>query len=97
VNLASSLSQWIRRSTEKPDEAFAHLLLAAREDRELRESLLVLLRAPRAQRQALIDEALEAMARRGETPGSRIAFAALATDAGAEAALRALESSFTTR
>lgn len=83
----------VLRGAREPDapEAVARLLLAAREDEALRKRLLFILRAPKLQRESLVNTALHEMALRGESKEDRRAFAALGTDEGARAALALLE------
>jgi hypothetical protein len=71
-------------------ELFASLLIAAREDPQLREQVLHLSGFPRLQRQSLVNTALHEMALRGEAADARAAFAILATDEGARAAAKFL-------
>lgn len=75
-----------------PSSELTTLLLAAREDTAFHRQLLFLLRAPSLQRQSLVNTALHEMTLRGEPKGARTAFALLATDKGAQAALEFLAS-----
>jgi hypothetical protein len=73
-------------------EEIARLLIAAREDEAFGQRVRFLLRLPGPQRTSLVNTALHEMTLRGEPQSLREAFAVLATDTGAAAALRALDS-----
>jgi len=75
-----------------PPEGAARLLIAAREDEAFGQRVRFLLRLPGPQRTSLVNTALHEMTLRGEPQSLREAFAVLATDTGAAAALRALDS-----
>ncbi|HVU35926.1 MAG TPA: hypothetical protein VHE61_20970 [Opitutaceae bacterium] len=72
-------------------DALAALILAARDDREFRARLLVLLRLPGAQREPLIRTAVDEMRLRGEPADAQCAFRRLSTDEGARIARELLE------
>ncbi len=78
------------RPPTDPGPALTTLLLATRDDAVFRRQLLFLLRAPSLQRQSLVNTAIHEMTLRGEPPAARAAFALLATDEGAKAALEFL-------
>lgn len=69
----------------------AALLMAAREDTAFKARLLAVLRLPLAQREPLVRTAVDEMRLRGEPAETQLAFATLATEEGARAALRFLE------
>lgn len=75
---------------DDPHEALARLVRAAEEDEAFRRNLLLLLRAPAAQRESMVNTALHEMVLRGEPKSARAAFAMLATPEGASAALAIL-------
>lgn len=60
----------------------ARLLLESRQDANLRAQVLFLLKLPPAQRESLVNSALQEMALRGEPADVRAAFAVLATAEG---------------
>lgn len=74
-------------------EALSCLLRAADDDAELRDTLLVLLRLPSAQRSSLVHTSVEQMTLRGEPAAIRTAFLLLATDEATAVALRYLSRS----
>lgn len=69
----------------------ARLLLESRQDANLRAQVLFLLKLPPAQRESLVNSALQEMALRGEPADVRAAFAVLATAEGAARARCELE------
>lgn len=81
-----------RLQAEDSGEVLARLLLAAQEDAAFRQRILSLLKVPVVQRESLINTAVHEMRLRGESPAACAAFATLATDSGAEIALRVLQS-----
>lgn len=87
----SKLARLVTRSTRDPRDSLAALVVAAKEDEALRRQLLALLRAPALQRASILNTALHEMELRGEPAAARAAFAVLIDDAGATAALQALE------
>ena len=86
----ATLRKWFHLREEEPQDVIARLLLAAKEDDAFRQRILFLLQAPTAQRQSLVNSALHEMSLRGEPQSVRTAFAVLATDEGARAALHVL-------
>jgi hypothetical protein len=86
----SHVRKFLLLEDESPSDVIARLLLAAKEDKAFRDRIRFLLRAPSAQRQSLVNSALHEMTLRGEPQNVRTAFALLATDEGAETALRVL-------
>jgi hypothetical protein len=81
-----------KKRAADPGHELTTLLLAARDDAAFRRQLLFLLRAPSLQRQSLVNTAIHEMTLRDEPREARAAFALLATDAGAKAALEVLAS-----
>ena len=90
MSLLSKLRRLISSPAGDYREEIALLLLAAREDEAFGQRVRLLLSLPGPQRTALATTALHEMALRGEPPSLREAFAILATDGGAAAALRVL-------
>jgi hypothetical protein len=90
MSFLSHVRNLIRAKDDSPTDVVAQLLLAAKEDNAFRNRILVLLRSPQTQRQSLINSALHEMALRGEPENIRAGFALLATDEGAQTALRVL-------
>jgi hypothetical protein len=90
VKLFSKLAGLFRGHHDDHREVIAQLVLAAREDEALQRRIEFVLQLPTVQRQSIINTALHEMELRGESNGVREGFAALATDAGAEIALRAV-------
>jgi len=89
--LLPKLRRWFSGPAVDYREAIALLLLAAREDEAFGRQVRFLLSLPAAQRISLVNTALHEMNLRGESQSLREAFAVLATDNGAAAALRALD------
>jgi len=71
-------------------DLLASLVLAAKEDSLFRKRVLAVLRLPQVHREPLIRTAIEQMRLHGEPIAAQQAFALLATEDGAAAALRAL-------
>ncbi len=90
MSLFPRLRRWFSGPAGDYREEIARLLLAAREDEAFGRQVRNLLSLPGPQRTALVNTALHEMALRGEPPSLREAFAILATDEGAAAALRVL-------
>ena len=89
------LSDWMRRffrpgNRDAANEALVTLLLAAREDENLRKKISSLIRLPDVQRDSLVISAVDEMKLKGEPPEICGAFAILPTSDGAAAAQKAL-------
>ena len=80
-----------RKSETSTRDALAELVLAAREDMEFKKRVLFVLHLPKAQRESLVNSAVEEMSLRGESVAVRAAFLSLATEKGAEVAARLIE------
>jgi len=91
MNRLSIFFSAISHHNQSPADAFAVLLVAAKEDDEFRRRLEFLLRLPALQRASLVNTGLHEMEVRGESASARAAFAVLATEDGAAIAMRALE------
>ncbi len=76
---------------ERAVDLIADLLLAQKEDEQLRRRILFLARLPVFQRESLGNTGLQEMKFRGEPAEMRAAFSVLATEPGAALVIRALE------
>ena len=81
----------LREKNANTKDALAELVLAARDDSEFKKRVLFVLHLPKAQRESLVNSAVEEMSLRGESVAVRAAFLSLATEEGAEVAARLIE------
>ncbi|MCF3648205.1 hypothetical protein [Synoicihabitans lomoniglobus] len=93
--LSQILNDYTRKQTassahDTAGEAFATLLLAARDDDALRQQILTLVRMPELQRTTLVRSAIREMKTNQESEEFRAAFALLSTPQAAAAAEAAL-------
>ena len=92
MNLIPQALALLTQKEEEPGDVITSLLLAAKNNPELRQQLVFLLSAASVHRQSLINTALHQMERQGEPRSVRAAFALLASDEGAKTALNVLRS-----
>ncbi|WP_221032063.1 hypothetical protein [Actomonas aquatica] len=94
ASVLTKLKQWLFPPSDDTLDALTTLLTAARDDRSLRAQVLMLVRLPDGQREAIVNSAVEEMRLKGEPADIRAAFALLGPADGAQRAADFLGGTF---